>query len=91
LNRRRNNSVFVFHHGGYGWSRGKQQLSVGHKKVLLGPSGANPSDIGCGGNVADAFVHVELALYDHFHNPDVVGARAFYASVDTQNRPLMDI
>ena len=59
-------------------------MSVGHKKVLLGslgPSGADPSDIAFDGNIANAFAHVEVALDDHFHNPDVEGARAFYAGL----------
>jgi hypothetical protein len=43
--------------------------------------GVDSIDNGPVENPADAFVHVELALYDHFHDPDVEGARAFYAAL----------
>src|SRR4051812_35127371 len=35
----------------------------------------------------DAWVHVEIALYDHFYEPDVQAARAFYAAMAAHDLP----
>jgi hypothetical protein len=43
----------------------------------------SPDEIG----IADAWAYVECALYDHFYQPDIDAARAFYASIAAHDLP----